>query len=371
MTMTRFTGYLALSVLILASCKEIYKPRLISSPESYLVVEGVLTVAGSTTIRLSRTTDLETSSREPERSAVVTVEGKDNSTRVLTAAGNGLYQSPDAGLLVNKEYRLRIVTRGKEYLSDYIKARMTPAIDSIHWRQEPDGVYIVLNTHDANDSTRYYRWEFNETWEVRSFFRSLLIYIKDSTYVRRRSFNEDVSLGWKNDSSKTILIGSTASLQKDIVFRAPVMFIPTGDEKLAVRYSIIVRQYALDKPGYAFYELMKKNTEQLGTIFDAQPSEAKGNIHCISDPAELVIGHITASSVQEKRIFISSQELNRWNFRQHCDVYNVDKHPDSLDLYFGGGFMPIAEESSYYPGALAKCVDVTVRGASLTKPVYW
>ncbi|RYZ79252.1 MAG: DUF4249 domain-containing protein [Proteobacteria bacterium] len=260
-------------VLLLAiiSCKEVYKPRLISSPQSYLVVEGVLAVAGPTSIRISRTTDLETSSIEPERSAKVTVEGKDNSTYALAATGNGFYESANLGIATDHEYRLRIITRGKEYVSEYIKARTTPAIDSILWKQETDGLRIMLNTHDATDSTRYYRWEFNETWELKSYFRSVWIYIRDSNYVRRRSFQEDVSLGWKDDSSKNILIGSTARLQSDVVFRAPIIFIPAGDEKLAERYSIVVRQYALDKSAHAFYELMKKNTESLGSIFD--PSE--------------------------------------------------------------------------------------------------
>jgi hypothetical protein len=367
----RFAGLTALLLMVFGSCKEVYKPRLLSSPQSYLVVEGVLVSGGPTLIRISRTTNLETTSVEAERAAQVSVEGKDNSILSLIALGNGYYQSPDAGIKINGEYRLRIVTRGKEYLSDYIKARKTPAIDSVFWRQEEEGLRIMLNTHDATDSTRYYRWEFNETWEVRSYFRSIWIYIKDSNYVRRRSLQEEVSVGWKNDSSKNILIGSTAHLQSDIVFRAPVIFIPAGDERPAERYSIIVRQYALDKPAFGFYELMKKNTEELGTIFDPQPSEVSGNIHCVNDPGEPVIGYITASTMEEKRIFISSQELVRWNFRQNCDVYNVDKHPDTLKKYFGSGYMPIDEKPTYYPGALGKCVDVTVRGASLLKPAFW
>jgi hypothetical protein len=61
--------------------------------------------------------------------------------------------------------------------------------------------------------------------------------------------------------------------------------------------------------GYNYYTLLKQNTEQLGSIFDSQPSTLTGNIHCITDPTLPVIGYITAGTVQEKRIYINNGQL--------------------------------------------------------------
>jgi hypothetical protein len=135
----------------------------------------------------------------------------------------------------------------------------------------------------------------------------------------------------------------------------------------------------LDKKGYGFYELMKKNTESLGTIFDAQPSEIKGNIFSVSDPKEPVIGNISATTIEEKRIFIEPSDLDRWGFRQDCKDYVIKNDPDSIKFAYQTG-LSIYERilSMFQPGVIvayhfssAPCVDCTKRGGALGRPPYW
>jgi hypothetical protein len=80
-------------------------------------------------------------------------------------------------------------------------------------------------------------------------------------------------------------------------------------QQLSVLYSIFVRQYALTEDGYNFLSLMQSNTESLGTIFDPQPSQLKGNIQCLTNPNEPVVGYVSAGTVQQQRIFISRNQL--------------------------------------------------------------
>jgi hypothetical protein len=105
------------------------------------------------------------------------------------------------------------------------------------------------------------------------------------------------------------VIASSAKLSSDVIFQAPVTTILSTNEKISVRYSILLRQYALTKEAYEFWENIRKNTEQLGSIFDAQPSQLQGNIHCISNPTEPVIGFVTITNIQRKRIFIDNSQL--------------------------------------------------------------
>ena len=358
------------------ACREPYKPDLISSPNAYLVIEGVLNAGnGPTTIRLSRTFKLDdTAKMKGERNAKVLVEGKDNTTRQLIMDGDGIYTSPGLNLVLKNEYRLRIITaNGKEYLSDYVLAKYTPPIDSLGFKQDDKGVEIHVSTHDDSGGTRYYHWDYDETWEIRTYYFSSYKYLNGQVVVR---FPGDyVNTCWKYGSSSNILLGSSAHLQSDNIFRAPVAFFSNGDEKLNVRYSILLRQYALDKQGYEFYEMMKKNTESLGTIFDAQPLELKGNIRCTSDPNELVIGYVSAAVAVQKRFFISERELFRWNFYENCPSILVKNNPDSikaahnsgLDFYSAipGPFI------THYMAAVPTCVDCTQRGGSLIRPSYW
>jgi len=365
-------------MLIIAgfACREPYKPSLISSPAAYLVIEGVLNAGtGPTSIRLSRTFKLDDTARlKGERNAQVLIEGKDNTSRQLIMDGDGIYTSPGLNLVLKNEYRLRIITaNGKEYLSDYVVAKNTPPIDSLGFKQDDKGVQIHVSTHDDAGDTRYYRWDYDETWEIRSYYFSGYKYLNGA--IVPRGPGDYVSTCWKYGISNKIILGSSAHLQSDNIFRAPVAFFVNGDEKLAVRYSILLHQYALDKQGYEFYEMMKKNTESLGTIFDAQPSEIKGNIHCVTDPGELVIGYVSAAVIEQKRFFISNAELQQWRFYQDCPSFEVKNDPESIKaasgLSFYGAILGMGAFITYYLASTPNCVDCTERGGSLLRPSYW
>ncbi len=376
----RFTIPVLLLTSIGFACRDPYNPGLDSSSKSYLVIEGVLNAgSGPTSLFLSRTFKLDdTAVLRTERDAMVTVEGKDNTTRQLSMTGDGLYTSPNLNLVLNQEYRLRVVTAaGKEYLSDYVLARQTPPIDEITFHQNEEGVQIHVTTHDNSNGTRYYLWRYDETWEIHTYYYSTYKLVNDT--IIPRTLADDVSTCWKYSSSNQILIGSSAAYKTDTIPEAPIRFIGNGDERLAVRYSILVKQTALDKKGYEFYELMKKSTENIGTIFDPQPSQVKGNMHSVSDPNEQVIGNIAATTVEEKRIFIDVTDLDRWRFTQNCTTDTVVNHPDSIkfahvtgrsvyDAIFSRTVPNVIEA---YKFSLTACVDCTKRGGDLTRPPYW
>lgn len=377
--MMRKKMLLLLCVIILTiSCKDVYHPAIIESASFYLVVEGILNSgSGPSEVRLSRTARLYGNGFAPELNAVVTVEGKDNSISVMPSAGNGYYQSSGLNLIINNEYRLRIKTvNGKEYLSDYVMAKSTPPIDSIIWRQEQEGVRLYVNTHDDLENTHYYHWDYDETWEIRSHFYATVIYAPP--VVRDRLPGEEVYSCWKYDSSANILIASSEKLQSDIISEAPLKLIPINTERLTVRYSMLLRQYALDKAAYRFYELMKKNTEDIGNLFSPQPTEMKGNIHNISDPSEPVIGYISASTISQKRIFISNSELSYWHFPQDCIDTIIPNTPLEFQRVFQYGYLypydkfysPSGQVVGYY-SSYPQCVDCTKRGGNLNRPSYW
>ena len=124
-------------------------------------------------------------------------------------------------------------------------------------------------------------------------------------FLRGRTPEEQVFRCWTIDTSEEIFLFSTAGLSSDVVFENPLVHIPYASQQLSVVYSILVTQYALTKEAYEFWQNLKKNTEQLGTIFDPQPFADYGNMHCLSDPQEPVIGFISACTTQQQRIYIS------------------------------------------------------------------
>jgi len=374
----RFVSFCVVALTV-SSCKEKFDPPIISSDNSYLVVEGVLNAGSApTTIHITRTFGLDQNSVvQGEIGATVTVEGKDNSIQPLTMGVLGQYSSPGLILQSNAEYRVRIQTNdGNIYVSGYVMPRQTPGIDSVGWRRSPEGVQLYVNTHDNSNSTRYYRWDYIETWQLRSYYFSGYIY--QNAAVRQRVLpQEQVYDCWRSASSQSILLGSSARLSNDVINEAPLAFYANGDERMNVRYSLLVRQYAMDKPAFEFYELMKKNTESVGTIFDSQPSDIRGNIICETDPSKPVIGFITASTISEKRIFINSSELPGWNLPPYCPPMTVT--PDSIVFYFqGGAYMPYSANFDNlglriisYNASFNTCVDCQTRGGSTIQPSFW
>ncbi|MCB0776767.1 MAG: DUF4249 domain-containing protein [Chitinophagaceae bacterium] len=356
----------------LIGCKKPYSPSVISSNRSMLVVEGNLNAgADSTTLRLTRTFKLDDTARLiAENNAQLTIEGRDNSVRSLSGSGNGYYTSSNLNLIIGKEYRLRIITSGgNEYLSDYVKARITPDIDSVGWDRDITGAHVYVNTGDPSGNTVYYRWNYDETWEIRSYYYSRFVY--ENGGVRPRLLPaEDVSVCWKNDQSRQIILANSKSLTQDIIYKKPIVTIPSGSEKFQVRYSILLRQYSLDKNAYDFFEIMKKNTEEIGSIFSPQPSEIRGNIHNVNDLSEAVIGYVTVSEEKQKRVFITRP--TQWDFSLSCTSIDVPKMADSINYYFGGyQYVPYDEGPTVYLGTEPYCADCTIRGGVTTKPSFW
>jgi hypothetical protein len=361
--------------IVWVGCKERFDPRIPSSQSNYLVVEGFINAHGVTTIKLSRTVAIsDTSKVKPELNATVTIRGEDNSTFNVRATGKGSYVSDALILNPAQKYRLQVKTATGEYLSDYIAVKQTPLIDSISWKYKNSNVEISANTHDQQNNTRYYKWDYEETWEIHSAYMNYYEY-KNGNVLPRPSIEEILKLFycWRTESSQTILVGSSAQLADDVISSALLTSIPIQAERFSVRYSILVRQYSLDRKGYDFFNMMKSNTETLGSIFDPLPSEITGNISCVSNPGEKVIGYITASTVNEKRIFISNVPSR---FSLDCQPTYVANNRDSFKVYYDvGGLLPYQAEGSpgpikgYY-SSYPSCIDCTLRGTNV-KPSFW
>ena len=371
--MMKKIAILWLVAALLTGCKEKFNAPVRAGGNSFLVVEGVLNVGGPTTVRLTRTSPLDQGHNIiPENNSQVTVEGKDNSVATLFDSGDGNYTSPNLNLVSGTEYRLKVTTsNGKQYLSDYVKAKITPEIDSISWARDETGVQLFVNTKDPSNSTRYYRWDYEETWEQHTIYMSSVI-VENGT-LRTRLPQEDVSVCWESNSSTNVLIGNSISLESDIIHEARLLHIPFFDEKLLFRYSILVRQYALSAEAYDFFELMKKNSEDLGSVFSPLPSEVKGNIYCVNDPTELVVGFVTASSIVEKRKFISRDEIQPWSVPNNCIDRYVPNRPDSIRAALIMGEEPFFYDmfQNAYRFSTPVCVDCTVRGGTTTRPSFW
>ncbi|MBK5277856.1 MAG: DUF4249 domain-containing protein, partial [Bacteroidia bacterium] len=162
-------------LLALASCVEPYEPPAIENGVSILVVDGALNAQGKSTIRLSRSQNLsESSAVGSELKAIVSFENESGTSVTLTEEGNGNYSLPPQIFDPQKLYRVRIQTAdSKEYASEFVSIVKNPPIDSVSWNITSDnGVQLNVSTHDAENNTKYYRWDYEESWKYVSAFNS-------------------------------------------------------------------------------------------------------------------------------------------------------------------------------------------------------
>jgi hypothetical protein len=370
------------------SCKQVYDPHIEAKTTGLLVVEGFLNSGqGPTTVQLSRSSSLEDTTLKPEFGAAVNVEGDDGSSVLLFSNGNGEYTAAQLTFNNGVKYRLHIRTGdGKEYVSDYTPVKYTPAIDSITWQRENGGLRLYANARDPQNDTKYYQWKYEETWEIHSAYYTSIKYIRDTIRTnavtglawRLPDHNADTTLYkcWSTLNSSTITLGSTEKLASDLVY-LPVQYIEPHSEKLSILYSINLRQYAISHDNYLFLQKMKKNTEQLGTIFDPQPSEISGNMHCLTDSNEIVIGFIEVTQEQVKRIFIYNSQVPDWGYDPDCVQVIIDNNLDSIakhgsDLYptLPQGLDGFGGIVKFYATPNKNCMDCTFRGVH-QKPPFW
>jgi hypothetical protein len=365
------------SLLWLGSCVEPYRPDVIQAPNNYLVVDGFINSKGPTNIRLSRTVNLDGAAIPPgETNARVLIEEEGGPQFILTEGLDGNYTGQPLQLNPARRYRLRIRTQNnQEYASDFVENKITPPIDSVSWKAENTDLQVYVNTHDPEQKTQYYSWKYDETWEFTTPFYSVREYINNRMNDRR----ENINRCWRGGNSTTIAIASTTKLSQDVVSEFPLIKIPGNSVKLKYKYSILVKQFAQTKEAYEYAETLKKNTENIGTLFDPLPTQLTGNIKCISDPAEPVIGFVSVASEEVKRIFISSSQLpSSWSTLNEFSYCTLDTVllKDVAATFASGLVLPVNDVLNEmggtigYNGSSAECVDCRIRGTNV-KPVFW
>ncbi len=371
------------------ACKSSYVPPAITASASYLVVEGTIATgsADSTVMKLSHTVNISgKDTATAEAGAQVAVQDEAGRSYTLADYGSGRYASTPLNLPLTGKYRLTIKRAdGNVYQSDYVQAKSSPTIDSITYKALNEGLYISVNTHDASNDTRYYRWDFQENWEFHPYYFSNYVVDKNLNNVRERALGEYVNDCFQSQKSNSITINSNAKLTQDVISQQPITFVSGNSEKVNYIYSIEVRQYPLTEEAYNFWQNLKKNTEQLGSIFDAQPSQLTGNIHNTANIAEPVIGYISAGTIAKKRIYVKRSDIaRRWLTagNESCkidsllltDKFGTNQVREQLLTYLQIPLETITKIGTPtpigYTGSSRYCGDCTTRGTT-KKPSFW
>ncbi len=367
-----------LLLFLIGSCKDPFIADVKLLTSNFLVVEGYINVGSDavTTIRVSRTVPINSTQEfaQVEEGAVMQIQDDQDEFHDLSEGEAGVYSSEPLSLPLDRQYRIRIETSdGKRFYSDYITPIESPAIDSVYWTRDADGVTIKVDTHDPTQSTLFYQWNYEEDWENKSPYLSFYRFSNGEFFPREEAEITAMRLCWKRAKPLKLITQSVAGLSVEDISQT-LIEIKAGSDRLSEKYSILVQQHALSLDNYNYLQVMNKNTNQVGTFYDPQPSQLLGNISC-ENSSEPVVGYIGAYTTSSERINIRKSDVKLWGFDLDCEQIAVlMSNPDSVAKYFVGlGFLPLTVDEGRVNMFAAKpvCGDCHARGGTNDKPDFW
>lgn len=274
----------------------------------------------------------------PVINAEVYVEDLENNRQYFSDEGySGIYLSQNAfSPLVGQSYRLIInLETGESYESSFEELVPAVPIDSIYDsyvelpNDESDenewGIQFFIDAHDASGRSKYFRYEWEETWQIRVPFSSRYTVNEEEQVVLRE---EEIGICYESGKSNGLTIATSVNSSDNRLQEIPVNFHFERDPQLQNKYSILVKQFTITEAAYLFYRKLKENNESKGTLADKQTGTIVGNITSITDPNEPVLGYFEVSSVSQRREFFSLGDFDE-RFRPGRFPYSCNRELDA------------------------------------------
>jgi len=306
--------------IFLCSCTEQYALQT-NTFENALVIEATITnELKKQEIKITRTYRLEEEVPTIETGATVTVTDNENNEYIFELI-NGVYVSQTEFQAVpNRKYRLNITTdQGKSYYSTLQTLTTVNEIQSIDatvkTRNGDRGVEINVNSYDPTRSSKYYRYQYEETykivapmWDDEMTRVAPLQPGEEHQAILILPRTKETRTCYTTKKEDEIIVTSTNNLNEDRV-KFPIRFISNQNYIITHRYSILVYQYIQTIEAYTFYKTLKEISGSESILSQNQPGFFYGNIKSTDNPNEKVIGFFEVASVSSKRIFFNYSDL--------------------------------------------------------------
>jgi hypothetical protein len=281
----------------------------IEGGDGVLVVDGLITdQAGPYVVKLSRSISYNTDQTVkvysvPERNAKLVIADNHGGSELLTETRPGEYRTTQIQGIIGNIYTLSIETSdGEHYQSKEEKLLAVPEItkleseyhvqeqlitnsngDSKAFRIESFNIYVIVN--DPPETGNNYRWQVDGIFEFFSLTDVPEIKQCWAPLTRLESKLEIAADGAFNGNSFRQLIAITT-------YDRPTDFLAK------------VRQQSLTKEAYTFWENLRNQQVNTGSIFDPPPTPVSGNVKNVSSETEVVLGYFGASAIAYKNILI-------------------------------------------------------------------
>ncbi|MGW8315422.1 MAG: DUF4249 domain-containing protein [Bacteroidales bacterium] len=371
-----------LLAVLVNGCIEPFEPD-IEETGGVLVVDGRLTDAEEIqTIAISRSTPYNSPQFQPVSGCVVRVEDGEGAGISFPETGAGYYQSGlEPGFLSEgKAYKLIVITPDdNRYESAYDTLLACAPIERLSYQLEVQGTsdpeinyYGIRFYADVSGSTaasRNYMWTYEETWEYLAPYK--LQYAWDGVFHDYTPELHGLKVCYLTELLSNFEVGTSSLSGRNELLHQPLHFVSNQTPRLREKYSLLVMQHSLSGGAFLYWDKLKAQYSNTGSLYETQPAKATGNICKVADPEEKVLGYFFVSQVKKKRITVSEDfDFPIAPFNCPLDTANSveDFGVDYPYFMYSISFMGRGPPYAY---SFKECHDCTYRGGVTTKPEYW
>ena len=382
-------SYISFLVLLVStnSCIEEFNAATVEFEDTIVIEATITNELRRHVVYISRTYPLEEIVQIQESAAVVQIDTQNGSYHFGETEPGTYVSDNEFRAEPNESYTLSVTTAdGRAYVSEPTLLTTDTPMDQIYAEKEInddgiEGVGIFVDSFDPTGTSKYYGYEFEETYEIIAPIWAPEEFV--ITNLNPLSFHteprtQEERICYKAVSSTGRILTDTNLLNEDRISRFLVAFIPFNDIRVSSRYSISLRQYIQTLQAYNFHKVLDKFSSSESLLSQSQPGFFAGNIRSLNSTDEKVLGNFEVSTVSEQRLFISRSDFTNEDFDWECQTFLDSELEDAL----GGDFHTLLVNGliEYVDGGLKptdpyivtpiSCGDCTVLGSNV-KPDFW
>ncbi|WP_075589902.1 DUF4249 domain-containing protein [Labilibacter marinus] len=316
--MKLYVIHILLIFLFITSCIEPYQINT-EGEGKFLVVDGLVTNReGPYSVLLNYSTPTYTPKFENVANAEVKIVEDLDEVYVLNYVDNGKYQTdPNFRAIIGKSYKLQIDIDTKHYESDLCLLREPSCIDNISMQKKTkfgggygdDVLQLLVDANVCSEDETCLRWDVKEDWKIHLRNPEFFYMVNDSTFGWTKDVITDC---YKSDKIDRIVIQSFQNQAvRSLVAKGVASVSPYISDRFLTRYRATINQYSISKQEYHFWDMLRSSTENSEDFFGRQPYSVYGNISCITNPDENVLGYFQVAGVTSKEIYVDRGDISR------------------------------------------------------------
>lgn len=309
------TIFVLFILLTLQGCTEAY-PLLTNTYEEALVVEATLTnELKIQEIKLNKSSKFEDKTVHPENNAQVFITDDAGNRYDYIQDTDRYISKVEFQAVPDRKYQLHITTSdGRTFVSSpellsainpmgSVKASLETNVDNER------GIAIRVNSFDPKNESKYYRYEYEETYKVIApkWVPTKVVSYSGNTYVFGPN-ETDIRVCYGNKKNTDLIITQTNELKEDRVDNFQIRFISDQNYIITHRYSILVKQYIESFGAFTYYKTLKEMSGPESVLSPKQPGVLLGNIRAVGSNSK-IIGYFDVTSVSSERIYFNYDDF--------------------------------------------------------------